>query len=94
MELILIPLGVLGLVVVVCHWAGQKSRRMIARWASENSLSIDDVRWVLFQRRFSWPGKALVYRVSVSGEPPRVAFLKCGSFFWGLLSNQLEVEWD
>lgn len=89
---ILIPIVILILMFL-------RSRQILDSWAAENGYNIlsSDYRW-LCRGPYSWTllGKQWVYYVVVraSDDTVRRGYVKCGSFWWGVLVNKSEVEWD
>jgi hypothetical protein len=80
-------------------WHFSRSRSVLERWAEQHSFEIVHSEYrFFFQGPFFWTtfrGRT-VYRVKVrdgSGEL-HSGWVRCGSFFLGLLSDKAEVRWD
>ncbi len=80
-------------------WHFSRSRRMVDRWAEENGFRLIDreYRW-FFRGPFWWrtSDKMAVYHVTVEDSSGRVrrAFIRCGGWLLGLLSDRVDVEWE
>ncbi len=79
-------------------WTMRKSKRMVEDWARQQGLYIvsSEFRW---WRRgpFFWKSSrnqtVLYVTVRMPDGSPRSAFIRCGSWWWGLLGDQMEVKW-
>ncbi len=80
-------------------WRFSRSRKMVERWASDNCMElIEAQRRFLCRGTYWWrTGKGQeVFRITVrdgSGQV-RCGYVRVGSFFLGLLIDQVDVEWD
>lgn len=80
-------------------WHFTRSSAILQRWADENGYDIIGKSYHYFFRGpFFWrtnKGQA-VYRVTVRDKAGNVGrgWVACGSFWWGLWSNQARVRWD
>jgi hypothetical protein len=75
-----------------------RSEAILNRWAFENGYRIVDYQGKVFNRGpFTWASKSqIIFRVMV--EDPegtqRTGWVKCGSYWGGIFSDQAEVKWD
>ncbi|HEX8911507.1 MAG TPA: hypothetical protein VF796_04035 [Humisphaera sp.] len=86
-----------GLVSIA--WNSGAGERMLDRWAAANGYTLlsAEHRW-LAQGPFWWrtSKNQSVYRISVrdaAGEV-RTGWARCGGWFLGMMSDQVDVEWD
>lgn len=95
--------GLLVLIVLVLGgthiwWYFTRSRNMVEQWARDNGLDLIAARrQVLFYGPFCWQiGRRAVFRVTVRDASGQVrhGYVRVGGFFLGLLSDQVNVEWD
>ena len=93
-----LPLLMLSLVVMGLVWHSLRSRTLLERWAARNGYRIIDASYRNFFRGpFFWTTSKgqTVYRVTV--EVPggvRTGWVRCGSWWFGLLSDDAEARWD
>jgi len=89
-------------VVILCVaslvWHSRRSRILLERWAERNGYRIlrADYR-NFFRGPFFWTSSRVqtIYRVTVEGKGGvRSGWVRCGSCWLGLLSDQAEVRWD
>ena len=96
--------GLLVLIVLVLGgtyiwWYFTRSRNMVEQWARDNGLELIEAERRWFRRGTFWwrTGKGQeVFRVTIrdgSGQV-RSGYVRVGGFFLGLLSDQVNVEWD
>ena len=93
-----ILLAVAALGVVIWVWTIRKSKRMVEEWARRQGLQIvsSEFRW---WRRgpFFWKSSrnqtVLYVTVRMPDGSPRSAFIRCGNWWVGLFTDQLEVKW-
>lgn len=75
-----------------------KSKRLICQWAEKEGHSIVSIEKRLFRKGpFYWTssGSQLVYYVVLTTpHGQRRAYIRCGGFWAGLLSDNFEIEWD
>jgi hypothetical protein len=93
----LLVLSVLLLALFSAYWADRKARAMITVWAGESGMRVLQLEQRWFRRGpFTWnSGKSqLVFHVTVLHEGARrSAFIRCGGWFLGMLSEQMDVRW-
>ncbi len=96
------PLIIAAVVVVaVCGfvWHIARSRKLLKRWANNNNCEIlqSDHR-SLFRGPFFWTttrGQAVYFvRIRDAAGNVRTGWVRCGSFWAGMLSDKTEVRWD
>lgn len=98
------PLTILGILAVIglITWFNiawfAKAKQLIRQWASDNHYNVVSIEYRLFRKGpFTWNSSKgqLVYFVSLSTtDGPRKAFIRCGSFWAGMLSDNVEVVWE
>jgi hypothetical protein len=79
-------------------WTIRKSKRMVEEWARQQGLQIvaSEFRW---WRRgpFFWKSSrnqtVLYATVRLPDGSVRAAFIRCGSWWLGVLQDRLEVKW-
>ena len=80
-------------------WHFSRSRSVLEQWADEQGLEIlhSDYRHV-FRGPFFWTtGKGqTVYFVRVRDKKgvERSGWVRCGGWFWGLMTDAAEVKWE
>ena len=99
MLVVFIAIAIFVLGVFIINWQFKKSRLLIDKWAARNGYRILNRRFQLFWRGpFWWRSSKgqLVYRVTIQDAAGNIrrAWIRCGGFFVGLLSDQVTVEWD
>jgi hypothetical protein len=101
METDVIIFMTLGIIVAaaVVWWNYRRSNEILTRWAAQNGFRIlqADMRY-LMKGPFTWSaGKGQrVFHVEVMDNQGvrRTGWVRCGSWWWGLFSDQVEVRWD
>ena len=88
----------LSLVAMGSAWHFRRSRSLLERWAERNGYRImaAEYRHVL-RGPFFWTSSKgqTVYRVTVEVTGGvRTGWVRCGSWWLGLLSDRAEVRWD
>jgi hypothetical protein len=91
--------GILVLVVLAVRWRNSRSRSMVYDWAAANELRIISMRRkAVFRGPFFLTTRSSqeVFRISVGDTfgKTRTGWIRCGNWFTGLLSDQVEVRWD
>ncbi len=99
----IIPFFVVALVVLVIvvsvSWTFRRSRRLLENWASSQRMEIvsAEFRW-FFRGPFFWTTSKnqTVYRITVMDEHGEMlsGWARCGSFWWGIFSDRVDVRWD
>lgn len=78
-------------------WQSNRSHDIIALWAQENGYRILSQDFAPFKGPFFWSSSRgqTVYHVVVADESgrQREGWVRCGSWWGGLLSSQVEVQW-
>ena len=95
---------VIGVVVIamftvammVFHYSRAKS--ILQRWADKNGYEILSSEYRLMGGRFWWrrTENQEVYYVTIRTSEGQVrrGWVRCGGWFFGILSDQADVEWD
>jgi hypothetical protein len=87
------------LIILSVWWHFRRSSSLLHQWAAQNGYRIirQEYRY-FFKGRFFWTSTnaQTVYYVVV--EDPtgtrRIGWVRCGSWWFGLLSDKVEVRWD
>ena len=101
-----IPLPIIVLSVLVCFaallipWYKRRSRSLLRRWADKHGYRIlhrEDR--IVRQGPYSWQGSTTLqafYYVTVEYQngQRRNAWVRCGKAFLGVLSDQVDFQWD
>ena len=92
--LVLIPIAILSIV-----WTFSRSAKMLEEWARANGFRLleKEYRWFTKGPFFWRSGKnQTVYRITVQDSQGQVhrGWARCGGWFMGLWSNQVDVRWD
>jgi hypothetical protein len=95
---VLAGIAAVGLVVLSLVWHFGRSHSILEHWAARNGYRLIDQSycWIL-KGPFFWTSKnQTVYYVTVEDEAGRIrrAWVRCGGWFLGLLSDQADVEWE
>lgn len=99
MEILFYSSALALLFAAALWWIVRRAGEIVKTWATENSLRLvsREMRWLL-RGPFLWRNGDvhIVFRVCVVDEcgASRVGFIRCGSWFFGLLSNRAHVIWD
>ncbi len=96
-EFLLIPF-VIALVAFSMFWRSSRSRLIVKDWAQKNGYQLVSSNYCVFWRGPFWftSRGQTVYRVIVRDQQGtlRSGWVRCGSWFLGLLSTQTEVRWE
>ena len=95
---IVLAFVLLGILAPVLYLHISRSRDLLKRWADENGYEITHAEHRMFRKGpyvFSSRGQT-VYRVEVRDPQglARKGWVRCGSWWAGVLSDQVEARWD
>lgn len=99
MEAVII-LVVFGVVLVgSLLWQSSRSQDILAQWAEENGYRLLEANYATFFKgpfTLTSARGQTVYRVVVQDEAgfTRTGWVRCGSWWGGLMSGQAQVRWD
>jgi hypothetical protein len=85
--------------VVMTIWTFSRGRAILEGWAAENGYRLvsSQFRW-LRRGPFFWTSSKgqIVYYVVVRTPDGRTrrGWVRCGSFFWGVMRDKAEAEWE
>ena len=87
------------LIIVSFAWNSSRSQTLIENWARERGYRLLEAKTsFLGKGPFFWTTSRgqTVYRIVVEDEHGRrrEGWARCGSWMWGLMSEQVEVSWD
>lgn len=90
---------VLILMIFAFRWHFARSAAILKKWADENGYEILEKSYCHFFKGpffFRTTNHQAVYRVTVRDERGNVGtgWVACGSWWWGLLSDQAHARWD
>lgn len=75
-----------------------RSEEILSRWVHENGYKIIDYQAKVFNRGpFIWASKnQAIFRVAIEDAEgtQRTGWVRCGSYWGGIFSDQVEVKWD
>lgn len=80
-------------------WNVSRSQEVLQHWADQNGYRLLEAKNAPFFRGpFFWTSTKgqTVYRVRVedSAGRTRSGWVRCGSWAWGVLSDEAQVHWD
>jgi hypothetical protein len=80
-------------------WRFQRSGSLLQQWAEQNGFSIIDQEYhSFFKGPFFWTSSKgqMVYYVTVKDSEGTIrrGWVRCGGWFLGMLSDNVEVRWD
>ena len=86
-------------VVAAIWWRHTRSRALLTAWAERNGYRILRQEYRLFRRGpffFTTAKGHVVYYVTVQDQPGLVrrGWVRCGSWWLGLVSDKVQVRWD
>ena len=93
-------LGLLAVVVIlVLVWHFSRSNSLLQKWAAQNGYKIVSQEYrTFFRGPFFWTTTKgqTVYYVTVEDTPGnrRAGWVRCGGWWFGLMSDAVEVRWD
>lgn len=95
---ILIGIPILACLAIYITLASYgKAKRLIHEWAKSNGYSIIDMKPRFLRKGPFWLSSRgqIVYYVNVNTSTgPKNVYIRCGSFWGGMLSDNMEVEWE
>jgi hypothetical protein len=91
--------GMIVLVILVYVWHFSKSRSLLDQWASDNGYDLLRREYRVLRRGpFFWSTSRgqTVYYVEVRDRQGHIrsGWVRCGSWWIGLLSDKVEVRWE
>jgi hypothetical protein len=97
--IVLLPVGFVILAVFVIWWHYSRSSSLLEQWARRHGYRILSQEYCyFFKGPFFWTSSKdqVVYYVTVEDEEgrQRKGWVRCGGYFLGLLSDNVEVRWD
>ena len=97
--LVLLMLAVAASGLGMTAWTFSRSRTLLNLWVSENGYQIvhSELRWWRRGHLFWTSARGqMVYHVVVRtpDDSTRRGWVRCGSFFWGLLQDRVEERWE
>jgi hypothetical protein len=88
----------LGIIALVLYLYITRSQTLLKRWAQEHGYTFLHVEHRMFRKGpFVWSSRGQsVYRVEVRDEQglERKGWVRCGSWWAGVLGDQVEAKWD
>jgi len=92
-------IAVLALFVAfMLYWRITRSQALLRQWAREHGYRLERFEFRMFRKGpFLWSSKQqVVYRVLVTDTAgqTRHGWVRLGSWFGGLFSEQVETQWD
>ena len=90
---------VLGIVCLSLAWHFARSRALLQKWADDNGYQILRHEYRYLRRGpFFWTTSRhqTVYHVEVLDRygQPRTGYVRCGGWWLGLFSGNVEVKWE
>jgi hypothetical protein len=86
------------LVVFAIFWHFGRSNSLLHRWAAKNRYRIIRQEYRFFKGPYLWTSTKGQTAYYVVVEDPdgnkRSGWVRCGSWLFGLLSDNVEVRWD
>src|SRR5689334_4578654 len=91
--------AVLALVLMFWRWQLRRGDEILRNWAAASGYRIVDQEYKpFFTGPFFWTTAKgqMVYRVLVDDMKghTRSGWVRCGSWLWGVWSDQADVRWD
>jgi hypothetical protein len=88
-----------GIAVGALWWRDARSKDLLQRWAERNGYRIIRREYRFFFRGpffLTTARSQAVYYVTVEGQEGTVrnCWVRCGSWWFGLLSDQVQVRWE
>jgi hypothetical protein len=90
---------VIFVVIFTLAWRFGRSGSLLSKWAAENGYCIIHEEYRFLRKGpFFWTtskGQTVYYVVALdSAGNKRRGWVRCGSWWFGLLSDKVEVRWD
>jgi hypothetical protein len=87
------------LVVLINIWYFSRSRHILEKWAAQNGYEIVRSEYRMLRKGpFFWSssrGQSVYYVVVRDARgAEHTGWVRCGSWWWGLMSDQVEVKWE
>ena len=94
-----IVVAVITVAIGALAWHFSRSRSLLEKWATENGYQILHSEYRnLFRGPFFWTsskGQTVYYvRVRDGEGNVRTGWVRCGSWWFGLMSDKTEVRWE
>jgi hypothetical protein len=91
--------AVIAIVILAWVWHFSRARSILQKWADDNSYPLLQTEYCWFRRGpFFWTTSRdqAVYYVTVLDQQghERRGWVRCGSWFFGMFSNQADVRWE
>jgi hypothetical protein len=89
-----------GVIVILAYlWQYRRSVGLLQQWANDNGYQLLHYEYRLFRRGpFFWTtsrDQTVFYVEAVDrGGWQRTGYARCGSWWFGLFSNKVDVKWD
>jgi hypothetical protein len=92
-------LSVTALVIGLLYWHFSRSRSLLEQWAADNGFELLRSEYRTLRRGpFFWTTSRgqTVYYMEVRDHQgrTRTGWVRCGSWWWGLMSDKVEVRWE
>jgi hypothetical protein len=99
MDGIILVIGFVAFAVAAIWWHYSRSSSLLEGWAAKNGYRLISQEYrSVFKGPFFWTSseEQTVYYVTVEDRngQRRSGWVRCGGWFWGLLSDNVEVRWD
>jgi len=95
---VLAVVALVGFVGLMLYVHIRRAQTLLKGWAEENGYEILEAEHRLFRKGpYIWSARGqVVYRVRVHDEQgvERLGWVRCGSWFAGVLSDKVESRWD
>jgi hypothetical protein len=96
---LLFAVFVITLVILAWVWHFSRSRSILQKWADDNGYQLLQAEYRWFRKGpFFWATSQdqVVYYVIVPDQlgRERRGWVRCGSWFLGMFSNQADVRWE
>jgi hypothetical protein len=90
---------VVAFAVMALMYSVERSSQIPNDWARQNGIRLLKAQYCWFWRGPFWLTSSkhqVVYRIQAEAGDGRICsgYVLCGSWMWGLWSNQAQVRWD